>query len=77
MTKKIILTSIAEIQSFVNSVSVFNCKIALITERYTIDAKSIIGIFSLDLSKPITMEVDDLTMAESVFSKISNFIVKE
>ena len=39
-------------KAFVNEISKFDCDFDLVTGRYVIDAKSIMGIFSLDLSKP-------------------------
>ena len=56
-TVQISLNSIDKVKTFVNTVTKFDCDFDLISGRYVIDAKSIMGIFSLDLSKPI-----DLTM---------------
>jgi phosphotransferase system HPr-like phosphotransfer protein len=50
--------SLAEnVKSFVNTVNRYSCDVDLRAGRHVVDAKSILGIFSLDLSKPITMEV--------------------
>ena len=50
--------SLAEnVKSFVNIVSRFDYEMDLQSGRHVVDAKSILGIFSLDLSKPITLEV--------------------
>ena len=51
------LNSIDKVKSFVKDISDFSCDFDLISGRYVIDAKSMLGIFSLDLSKPITMEI--------------------
>lgn len=56
-TCNILLSSINDVKNFVNTVSKFNCDIDLVSGRYVVDAKSIMGIFSLDLSKPITVEI--------------------
>ena len=56
-TLKISLNSIDKVKAFVNEISKFDCDFDLVSGRYVIDAKSIMGIFSLDLSKPLTMEV--------------------
>ena len=58
-TVMISLNSIDKVKSFVNDISRFDYDFDLISGRYVIDAKSIMGIFSLDLSKPITMDVYD------------------
>ena len=50
--------SLAEnVKSFVNIVNKYGCDMDLRAGRHVVDAKSILGIFSLDLSKPITLEV--------------------
>ena len=51
------LNSIDKVKSFVNDISKFNFDFDLVSGRYVIDAKSIMGIFSLDLSKPINLNV--------------------
>ena len=69
---KIQLNAINDVKEFVNTVMRFNCDIDLVSGRYAIDAKSIMGIFSLDLSKPIelvahTEDPDELVKAISKF----------
>ena len=56
-TCTVLLSSINDVKNFVNIVSRFDYDIDLASGRYVVDAKSIMGIFSLDLSKPITVEV--------------------
>ena len=56
-TVQISLNSIDKVKSFVNIITQFNCDFDLISGRYVIDAKSIMGIFSLDLSKPIDLAI--------------------
>lgn len=53
------LNSIDKVKSFVNEVAKFDSDFDLVSGRYVIDAKSIMGIFSLDLSKPITLNIHD------------------
>ena len=53
ITVQISLNSIDKVKSFVNAITQFEFDFDLISGRYVIDAKSIMGIFSLDLSKPI------------------------
>ena len=50
------LNAINDVKDFVNKVMLFNYDIDLVSGRYAIDAKSIMGIFSLDLSKPIKLQ---------------------
>ena len=56
-TFSVLLNSINDVKNFVNIVSRFDYDIDLASGRYVVDAKSIMGIFSLDLSKPITVEI--------------------
>ena len=60
MQKFEIKLSLAEnVKTFVNIVNKYHFDMDLRAGRHVVDAKSILGIFSLDLSKPITLEVDD------------------
>ena len=56
-TVKISLNSIDKVKSFVNDITKFDYDCDLVSGRYVIDAKSIMGIFSLDLSKPIDLNI--------------------
>jgi len=56
-TVSICLNSIEKVKSFVNDITKFDSDFDLVSGRYVIDAKSIMGIFSLDLSKPIDLNV--------------------
>ncbi len=73
---KIKLNSILDVKEFVRIVSTFDCDVDLVSERYLIDGKSIMGIFSLDLSNPITMVVrtEDEKIYNEVKSQVSKFI---
>lgn len=73
-TFNIQLNSINDVKMFVNIVSNYNCDIDLTSGRYVVDAKSIMGIFSLDLSKPIKVEVfsDD---CEPLLKELEQFMV--
>ncbi len=51
------LKSINDVKDFVNTVNKYDFDVDLSSGRYVVDAKSIMGIFSLDLSKPIKLEV--------------------
>ena len=56
-TIKVSLDSIDKVKSFVNMITKFDFDFDLVSGRYVIDAKSIMGIFSLDLSKPINLTI--------------------
>ena len=55
-TVQISLNSIDKVKSFVNDITKFDVDFDLVSGRYVIDAKSIMGLFSLDLSKPLKVE---------------------
>ena len=68
-TVQINLNSIDKVKAFVHSVNTFNTEFDLVSGRFVIDAKSIMGIFSLDLSKPINLTIyndDDADIMESL-----------
>ena len=74
-TVRISLNSIDKVKSFVNDLSKFDVDFDLVSGRYHIDGKSIMGIFSLDLSKPIKMEIhsDD---CDAFLKEIQRFVVE-
>ena len=75
-TVKISLNSIDKVKAFVNEISRFDCDFDLVSGRYVIDAKSIMGIFSLDLSKSIDLNIHaDGSALESVMEVIGQYIV--
>ena len=69
------LSSIQDVRTFVDTVTKYNMDIDLSSGRYVVDAKSIMGIFSLDLLNPITMTVM-ADNADEIIAKFDKFIVK-
>ena len=75
------LNTINKVKNFVNIVSKFNSNeitMDLVSNRYVVDAKSIMGIFSLDLSKDITLRVytEDKSLIDKLLEDIDEFLVK-
>lgn len=70
------LNTINDVKQFVNTVSRCDYDVDLISGRYAVDAKSIMGIFSLDISKPIRLEAHT-DNADAFFEEIKPFISKE
>ena len=68
------LSTINDVKNFVSKVSLCDYDVDLISGRYAIDAKSIMGIFSLDLEKPIALEAHT-DNADEFFSAIKSYIV--
>ena len=74
--EKIMLKTISDVKASVNSVAKYDFDVDLLSGRYAVDAKSIMGIFSLDLSKEITMEVHSDDCADFL-AEIKPFIVQQ
>ena len=75
-TVKISLNSIDKVKSFVNDLTKFDTDFDLISGRYVIDAKSIMGIFSLDLSKPIDLNIHAEGDAKDILTVLAPYIVE-
>ncbi len=71
----ILLESIADVKEFVSTVTLYDFDVDLVSGRYAVDAKSIMGIFSLDLSNKIELvaHTDD---ADKFLDGIKKFIVE-
>ena len=69
------LSTIADVRDFVNIVSGTDVEVDLVSGRYVVDGKSIMGIFSLDLLSPITLTAHSDDTAE-LFKELDRFIIK-
>ena len=74
-TVKISLNSIDKVKAFVNDVTKFNTDFDLVSGRYVIDAKSIMGIFSLDLSKPIDLNIHAEDDSDVILQALKPYII--
>ena len=63
------LNTIDKVKSFVDKISEMRGEFNIVEGRYVIDAKSIMGIFSLDISKPLVLQVQHLEDQE-IFNKM-------
>ena len=70
------LSLVENVNKFVNIVSRYPFDMDLRAGRHVVDAKSILGIFSLDLSRPITLEIYS-DQYDQLLKEISPFIVSE
>lgn len=72
-TCEIMLSSIEDVKKFVNLVNTYDFDVDLVSGRYVVDAKSIMGIFSLDLSNKIKVEIqsDD---CEKFLGELKEFV---
>lgn len=68
------LNEITKIKQFVNEVTLIPCNVDLQRDHYIVDAKSIMGIMSLDISKPVKAilhsdDLEDIKLFESIIEK--------
>ena len=76
LQKQIILDNVDKVKAFVVTVSKYPGDATLVSGRYVIDAKSIMGIFSLDLSKPITLNIHaDNANLDTIMEVLSAYTV--
>ncbi|MBO4701974.1 MAG: HPr family phosphocarrier protein [Lachnospiraceae bacterium] len=74
-TVTISLNSIDKVKAFVNDITKFDYDFDLVSGRYVIDAKSIMGIFSLDLSKNIELNIHAENDCDEVLKVLAPYIV--
>ena len=72
---KVSLSMAENVKKFVSVVSKYPYDIDLHSGRFVIDAKSLLGIFSLDLSKPIVLEIYS-DKCDDLIAELDSFIVK-
>ena len=73
---QISLNSIDKVKSFVNEITKYDNDFDLVSGRYVIDAKSIMGIFSLDLSKPIDLNIHADGDIDDILAALDPYIIK-
>ena len=74
-TVHISLNSIDKVKSFVYDLTKYDYDFDLVSGRYVIDAKSIMGIFSLDLSKPIDLNIHAEDNVETILETLKPYLV--
>ena len=72
-TVTINLGSIDKVKSFVNDITKFDNDFDWVSGRYVIDAKSIMGIFSLDLSKPIDLNIHNEDNLDEILEVLKKY----
>lgn len=70
-TRKVLLDTVDKVKVFVRCTSKFMRDVQLMSGRYIVDAKSILGCMSLDLSKPVLVSIheDDIELADMLIKK--------
>lgn len=75
-TVKINLGTIDKVKAFVNKINAYDGDFDLKSDRYVIDAKSIMGIFSLDISKDLVLEIHENASISDPETELAEFIAK-
>ena len=75
-TVQISLNSIDKVKAFVNEVTKFDAEFDLVSGRYVIDAKSIMGIFSLDISKPIELNIHAESGIDEIMATLKPYLAE-
>ncbi len=76
---KINLNTVEKVKEFCAITLKIKPDLDIVVGRYIIDAKSIMGIFSVDISKNLVLRIasDDLNECNEIKEKLSKFIVEE
>lgn len=74
-TVKISLNQIENVKNFVNGIARFDNDFDLVSGRYVVNAQSIMGIFSLDLSKPIELNIHKDEKMDEVMTVLKPYLV--
>ena len=74
-TVQVYLNSIQKVNSFSHELEQFDNDFDLVSGRYIVDAKSVMGIFSLDLSKPITLNIHAEADVDKILEALEPYLV--
>lgn len=72
---KVMLNSVEAVKNFVNEITKYDCDFDLGSSRIMIDAKSILGILSLGLKKPLDLSIHQTDRIDEVMQSIEPFII--
>ena len=75
-TVKININTINDVKDFVTIVSRCVYDVDIVSGRYAIDAKSIMGIFSLDISKPIELNIHAESGLDEIMATLKPYIAE-
>lgn len=72
---KVSINTVEKIKSFVNDITKFEYDFDLVSGRYVVNAKSIMGIFSLDITKPISLHINTEENTDRVIDALAAYMV--
>ena len=67
------LDSIDKVKDFVNIINTFDGDFDLASSRYVVDAKSIMGIFSLDVSSVLRLDIQDESQYDAIKAALGKY----
>ena len=70
------LVTIEDVYSLVRTLLAFDGAVDLESGRYTVDGRSLLGIFSLDLTKPVKLIIHDESKADELFARLEKYVVE-
>ena len=73
---EVMVEGITAVKDFVTIVNDYKIETDLVVGRYLIDAKSIMGVLSLDLSQPLTVQIHSED-CEELLKRLDRFVVKK
>ena len=69
------INTVDKVKAFVNDITKFEYEFDLVSGRYVVNAKSIMGIFSLDIRKPICLHINTEENTDEVINALSPYMV--
>ena len=76
-TVQISLNSIDKVKTYVNVINRIDAEYDIVSGRNVIDEKSIMGIFSLDISKPIDLNIHNADNLDEIMEQLQPYLVTE
>lgn len=74
-TVSILLDSVEKVQRFITIISRYSCSFDIESGHSCVDAKSLVGVFSLDISKPLHLTIQDNgSQLEDILRDIQEFM---
>ena len=75
MEFSVMLTSVADVKTFVDAATVYPFDVDVLAGRYVVNGKSIMGLFSIDLSRPVIIRLEkDGTEAEEMKKSLADYV---
>lgn len=75
VTKQISIDSMKKIQGFVSIINNYHGRFELVSGSSQVNAKSMMGIFSLDISRPVCLNIYNDECAETILENLSSYVV--